>query len=193
MPKPPPPGRPSGDLPLPKFQLFDDPVAAGVFERSADACDRCGRARGWLYTGPVYCEGDEPRICPWCIIEGSAARDAGCTFNDTGVIAHHPGDDRDPPPDEMEQVAERTPGFNSWQGNHWFACCGHAAVFLGEADEADLRGRWAGAVPTILASGKGAFDDAEELIAGLERGGSTGVYVFACRHCGRLGGYFDMD
>lgn len=191
--KPPPPGGHRGSEPLPVFAYFEDPVGAGVFEKSKDVCACCGRSRGWIYDGPVYCAGDEPALCPWCIADGSAAEKFACTFNDTGVLHHRAGDDRDPPPLELDEVATRTPGFTTWQGNSWFACCGHAAAYLGDADEDDLRGRWAEVVPMLIADSGGAFDEAEELVNGLERGGSPGVYVFRCRRCGRLGGYFDMD
>jgi uncharacterized protein CbrC (UPF0167 family) len=191
----PPPGASplAAQQPLPAFRLFEDPVGAGVIEGSPLACGCCKRARGWVYTGPVYSEDDEPIICPWCIADGAAARAARCTFNDTGAIYRHPGDDRDPPAAELAEVEERTPGFDAWQGNFWFACCGRACVFLGDADAADLRTRWTSALPTIIANAEGAFDAAGELISALDDGESVGVFVFRCPHCARLGGYLDLE
>jgi uncharacterized protein len=191
--KPPPPGKPVTDA-LPKFPLFEDPVAAEVLEKSKSPCDCCGQSRGWVYTGPIYLEDDdEPTVCPWCIADGAAAAKFECRFNDAGVISHHPGDERDPPAAEMDEVEQRTPGFDAWQGNYWFACCGHTCVFLGDADADDLQARWAAAVPTIIANAEGAFDAPEELIDALEAGDSVGVFVFRCSHCGKLGGYIDLE
>src|SRR5688572_18062713 len=114
--KPLPPGKKPSAGALPKFPLFEDPVAADVLEKSKESCGCCGNARGWIYTGPIYLEDDEPSICPWCIADSSAASKFKCTFNDAAVISHHPGDERDPPASEMAEVEQRTPGFDAWQG-----------------------------------------------------------------------------
>jgi uncharacterized protein CbrC (UPF0167 family) len=183
----------TGSEALPSFPLFPDPVGVGVIEKSKKKCDCCGRARGWIYTGPVYCADDEPSLCPWCIADGSAAEKFDATFNDTGTLYAHPSTPSDPPADELETVEQRTPGYNNWQGNCWYACCGHAAVYLGDASGEDLSGRWADAVDVVFADSESIFEELGGAMQDLERGESPGVYVFRCSHCGKLGGYFDMD
>jgi uncharacterized protein CbrC (UPF0167 family) len=184
---------PKGDAALPAFKYFADPVGVGVFEKSDQPCACCGKARGWVYTGPVYSEADEAIVCPWCIADGSAAAKFSCTFNDTGQLYSHPDNEDEPDPDELAEIEERTPGFENWQGNYWYVCCGHAAVFLGDASGEDLQGRWKSALPVVFADAEEILEDLQENLDELERGGSPGVYVFKCPHCGKLGGYFDMD
>lgn len=186
-------GAPKGNTGLPAFRYFADPIGAGVFKKSRDACDCCDEARGWVYTGPVYSEDDEPTLCPWCIADGAAARKFSCTFNDTGQLYAHPDNQDDPDPDELSEVEERTPGYTTWQGNYWYACCGHPAVYLGDAGGKDLTGRWKAALPVVFADNEGVLEDLGDDLGELARGESPGVYIFKCPHCGKLGGYFDLD
>ena len=101
---------------LPTFPLFRDPVDAGVFEKSKARCDACGEARGWVYTGPVYSEAEEePTVCPWCIADGTAADELGCTFNDATIYPMKPGVAQ-LPPEDAATVEGRTPGFAAGGG-----------------------------------------------------------------------------
>jgi hypothetical protein len=42
--------------PLPSFRYHPDPVATGSIEPSDAVCRCCGRARGYIYAGPVCAE-----------------------------------------------------------------------------------------------------------------------------------------
>src|SRR6516225_5625973 len=113
--------------PLPSFKYFHDPLAAGSFKLDPDTpCLGCNRIRGYIYTGPVYTEKNfilQDHLCPWCIADGSAARQFGASFNDAGMM--------DGVPEAvMKEIEERTPGFESWQGAGWLSCCDDAARFL---------------------------------------------------------------
>jgi len=58
---------------LPVFRYHPDPIASGSVVASAAECVCCGEARGFIYTGPAYCEAElEEALCPWCIADGSA-------------------------------------------------------------------------------------------------------------------------
>ncbi|HEX5829769.1 MAG TPA: CbrC family protein, partial [Gemmatimonadaceae bacterium] len=60
--------------PLPSFRYHPDPVAAGSIEPSDAVCRCCGRARGYIYAGPVCAEEEfDDALCPWCITDGQAA------------------------------------------------------------------------------------------------------------------------
>lgn len=117
---------------LPPFKYHPDPLATGSFRVDPDTpCLSCSRIRGYIYTGPVYTERNfilAYHLCPWCIADGSAARQFGAIFNDTGTI--------DDISDEARtEVETRTPGFDGWQQETWLACCGDAAAFLGASGE----------------------------------------------------------
>jgi uncharacterized protein CbrC (UPF0167 family) len=120
-----------------------------------------------------------------CIADGSAAAKINCFFNDVLVKMN---------PSDLELVEKRTPGYTTWQGNHWLACCGRACTYLGEAEEKDLRGRWASAVDSMV--GEMGYTKEQlwaDILPGLRRAGSVCVYVFQCRECRKLRAYWDMD
>ncbi len=97
----------------------------------------------------------------------------------------------------QEAVAFRTPGFTSWQGEHWFTHCGDAAAFLGPMGRKELRKLGTEAVKVIRQDAMKEMDvDADEwdeYFAGLEKDGSPTAYLFRCLHCGALGGYSDFE
>ena len=98
------------------------------------------------------------------------------------------------PPEVVAEVAHRTPGFNGWQQEQWWAHCGDAAQFLGRAGKAELLAFGAGAIAAIRASGE--FDhesDWREFLDALDKDGSPTAYLFRCAHCGAFGGYHDFD
>jgi uncharacterized protein CbrC (UPF0167 family) len=74
---------------LPVFRYHPDPVRSGSIKESASVCKSCGRARGFIYVGPVYAEADDldDRFCPWCIADGSAAAKFDAYFTNVEEIA----------------------------------------------------------------------------------------------------------
>lgn len=180
---------------LPVFALFADPVGEGVFKRGEARCDACGRARGWVYDGPVYSAADEePTVCPWCIADGTAAAKLECTFNDGTIFPMLPGTAQLTEEDRV-LVEERTPGFTTWQGNHWMMCCGRACVYLGEAKPGDLEpgGRFEGAAEAIFEDDEERDEEEKAEILEQIGGGEAGAYVFRCATCGGMKGYWDAD
>ena len=178
---------------LPAFRYHPDPLATGAVESGPDApCASCQRIRGYKYTGPVYSTEDLPieqYLCPWCIADGSAARQFGATFNDTGETDGL----SDPVRSEIET---RTPGFTGWQQERWLACCGDAAAFLGAAGAAELRRSFPAAVPVVKKYLRDEFDlsqaDAEQFFRTLDRESGPTAYVFLCLHCGGYLAYVDQ-
>jgi uncharacterized protein CbrC (UPF0167 family) len=175
--------------PLPSFDLMDDAGRDHVFALSDEACDCCGKARGWKYTGPVYGEADEPVLCPWCIRDGRAAAELGCSFND----AHDYENNLSVPDRVRVTVRERTPGFVTWQQNHWKVCCGSACKFMDEATVENLKGRWASLVPAIRAELIGPIPWVDEwLEKHAAYGGAPSVYIFQCRVCEKAQFFWDI-
>lgn len=175
---------------LPHFPLFPHPENEGTFEETDLACEICGKHSGVRYAAALYSsseslDSEETVICPWCISNGSAGA-KGLTFNDVSTTSQMTVEDK-------EIVEQRTPGFVTWQGNHWLACCGRACVFLGEADAADLQGRWAAVVPNMFDGNTLSQEEADEFIRSLAHVAGPGVYVFECQVCHALKGYWDCD
>lgn len=183
----------TNDPQLPTFRYHPDPLATGSVEPSTTQCVVCGQARGSIYTGPVYAEGDyADQICPWCIADGSAHTRLNAEFTDPGGIGGY-GDWDDVPDSIIEEVTYRTPGFATWQGERWFTHCNDAAAFRGPAGYKELKAFGQAAIEAIQTDADMEGEQWEELYRGLQKDGSPTAYVFRCRHCGVYGGYQDCD
>ncbi|WP_077801901.1 CbrC family protein [Streptomyces sp. JHA26] len=173
--------------PLPEFPYHPDPLATGSVAVSDAACACCGRARGYVYTGPVYAAGEPGRLCPWCIADGSAARRYEAHF--TADVA---GDEVTR--DVLVAVAERTLGFTAWQDGQWLVHCGDAAAFLGRAGVRELTG-----YPDALDSLRQDIDawgwpddQVDDFLGSLDSGGQPTAYLFRCRTCAAHLAYADF-
>ena len=173
---------------LPDFEYFPDPVGAGSFEQSTAKCDRCNRARGWIYVSSVNGAGPAVRqICPWCIAENTPTADWDVRFNDF----------QGPAPERVcEIVNRRTPGIPTWQDWFWPACCDDACVYLGEVTAEEAMG----SIPEVrerLIEGSMRPDmtdeEVEEFLSGFGCGSDMAAYKFRCRHCGGYQVPWDMS
>ncbi|MFH8411183.1 CbrC family protein [Streptomyces sp. NPDC018019] len=133
--------------------------------------------RGYLYTGPIYTAADvDDGVCPWCIADGSAARQYDAQF--TGG-----------PSDDIldaiwEALSTRTPGYSSWQGDgDWLVHCGDGAAFLGPVGARELAG-YPDAVEALrqeTADWGESADDVERYLTALDKDGWATAYLFRCR------------
>ncbi|MES2523036.1 MAG: CbrC family protein [Gemmatimonadota bacterium] len=179
--------------PLPSFRYHPDPLGTGSIATSPEACRRCERQRGYIYTGPVYANEElGEAFCPWCIADGSAAQEFDAEFTDSEGVGDYGAWDA-VPPEVVDEVTRRTPGFIGWQQERWWTHCADAAEFLGRAGRRELSERWPDAVPVLMA--EAGLDGAgwTAYAAELDTEGSPTAYIFRCRHCGQLGGYSDCD
>jgi uncharacterized protein len=168
---------------LPKFRYHPDPISSGSIIASDKPCQCCGKTRGYIYTGPVYSEEDlDDAICPWCIADGSAHTKFDASFVDTEAF------DEDTPEDAVDEIVERTPGFNSFQSETWPSCCDDAAAFLTPAGIKELRsqqemeGNVMGHIVHEMGISGGA---AMRLLDSLRKDEGPTAYVFQCLHCHR--------
>ena len=176
---------------LPQFTYHPDPLATGSVEPSAAECVACGRARGYIYTGPAYCEAElDDAVCPWCIADGTAHEKFDAEFTDAAAVGGF-GLWEEVAPEIVAEVARRTPGFTGWQTEKWFTHCGDAGEFLGRAGRTELERKWPGAIPAVKAESEMDGADWEDYWRALDRDGQPTAYVFRCRHCGAFGGYSD--
>jgi len=178
---------------LPSFKYHPDPLDTGSVVASDDQCVCCGRARGFIYHGPVYAIQElVDEICPWCIADGSAHVRFDAEFTDAAMIGQVS------PEDEVlnsvvEEIAYRTPGFAGWQIEMWFAHHGDGAAFLGPAGRHELQERWPDALPSIRSACDFLTDeDWPGFFASLDIEHGPTAYVFRCLHCGQYGGYVDF-
>jgi len=119
---------------LPSFRYHPDPVETGSVAPSEAACLCCGRARGFIYVGPVYAERElGEQLCPWCIANGAAAAKFDASFVDGDDLAEADIDE-----EIVEEVRTRTPGYIGWQQEAWLSHCEDACEYHGPAAAVDL-------------------------------------------------------
>ena len=165
---------------LPTFRYHPDPLATGAVEPSEVECVCCNKKRGFIYVGPVYSERDlSDLLCPWCISDGSAARELGASFADDrplrrSNLAQH----------IIKEINLRTPAFNAWQQEQWYAHCSDACAFHGDASVDEV----VNASEATKAAWREEFGLTEEdwslaTKAYLPRGHQS-FYKFVCLQCG---------
>ncbi|MGW2625339.1 CbrC family protein [Micromonospora taraxaci] len=170
---------------FPLFRYHLDPVATGSAVATDEACTLCGFARGWRYAGPIYGRRVDV-LCLHCIASGEAARalttvaEWPCMFTDATDVP------QDVPLAVVEEVTQRTPGFNSWQEPNWLYHCGDGAVFLGLAGYEELRAHpdALGMIRDNLLRLGWPTDQADEMLRRMDRTGEPTAYLFRCLHCG---------
>lgn len=175
---------------LPAFRYHPDPIRSGSIVASDETCLCCGEARGYVYTGPSYCEEEiEDALCPWCIADGSAHRKFAAEFFDAAGI------DEDVPESAVKEITERTPGFSTWQEGHWPACCGDAAAFLMPSGIKEIREQCyeleGGIMSHIVHEMQISGGAATRLLDSLKKDAGPTVYVFRCLKC--LRHHFHID
>jgi uncharacterized protein CbrC (UPF0167 family) len=176
---------------LPDFPYHPDPIATGSVARSPTECLVCGKARGFIYTGPVYAV-DEfvEEICPWCIADGTAATKLDAKFTDAGW-----GVPDAVPAEVTETIATRTPGFAGWQQERWLYHCNDGAAFLGSAGSEELEPH-PDAVEMLRREAEESGWDDDQIagyIGALDKHGDRTAYLFRCRHCGTDLAYSDAS
>lgn len=168
---------------LPSFRFHPDPVATGAVRSSDSSCRCCGQARGFV-VGHVYAEEAlDEAVCPWCVANGTAAREFGATFVqylEGGVSAS-----------DADEVLNRTPGYESWQGEYWLVHCRVPMVYYGDLAKDELRSLASDIRDRFVSENEYLFEDEPwpAVVRSYEPGGQMGLYKFACSACGtfRLG------
>jgi uncharacterized protein CbrC (UPF0167 family) len=180
----------AAQMDLPVFRYHPDPIASSSVEASDAQCLCCNQQRGFIYTGPAYCEEElDEALCPWCIADGSAHDEFDVSFVDEALIPDGI------PPEVVAEIAFRTPGFSGWQQEKWLGCCGDAAAFLEPAGYGEIRAKYPQLEGTLMTyivqeleiSGAAAT----RFLASLHRDNGPTAYVFACRHCDNKLAYID--
>ncbi len=176
---------------LPNFRHHPDPLRSGSVVASAAKCRCCMKARGFIYTGPVYAEDElEDALCPWCIADGSAHAKFDATFVDSEAF------DAGASEAAIVEITTRTPGFSTWTSERWPSCDGEPAAFVGpfgieEIREhyRDLEGTLMSYVVHDLGISGGA---ARRVLESLQRDGNPTAFVFRSLVSSSLLAYVDL-
>lgn len=155
----------------------------GVLKNGDGVCQSCGEKVKQYYP-TMYSREKVDCICLKCIKNGQAAdRFQGQFIQDAEIDAVS---------DEIkiDELFNRTPGYTSWQGEHWLACCDDFCAYIGEVGTKELVEM--GIDDDVFAE-YDALDEYENARDYLVKAGSMCGYLFQCLHCGRYHLWVDAD
>ena len=147
-------------------------------------CECCGK-KVTEYIEQPYAAGDIDCICLACVHDGSAAKKSDAEFIQDAEEVSDPA--------KRDELFHRTPGYTSWQGEYWLACCDDYCEYLQTAGikEPDELGITEEVLKDYLEQDI-AYDE-ETVRKYLVRDGSLCGYLFRCLHCGKYRLYIDAD
>lgn len=177
----------SDESKIPVFSYFPDPIGNGCITRKRAKCPCCEKNRPFMYVGPIYVIEDIIEVCPWCVADGSAAAKWDASFN---IIQGVPGT---VPDAVVLEIQTRTPGFETWEENHWLYSGTDAMVFLGEVmgrevlDEDDTNK--VDACLKALQALNWTPEESRKVLRAVTIAGQPAIYLFQDRHTGDYAAY----
>lgn len=166
---------------LPKFKYHPNVYESGEVEFSKGVCDCCGREVE-AYVQSMYTRENVDCICMECIASGAAAE----KFDGDFIQDADPVDNEE----AREELFCRTPGYISWQGENWAACCNDYCEYIGTVGTKELEEL--GIADELFEEYDfcGGYDDVRKY---LVKDGSLCGYLFRCLHCGKYHLRVDAD
>ena len=169
------------------FKYHPNAWELGVFKKSDDekfpVCECCEQKTQFYYQR-MYCKKDINCICPQCIATGKASE------NFDGEFVQGGEDYKVSDEDKRIELYCKTPGYESWQGEYWLACCNDYCAYIGEVGTKELEEM--GIADEVFAEydSKNEYEDARKY---LVKAGSMSGYLFRCLHCGKYHLGVDAD
>jgi uncharacterized protein CbrC (UPF0167 family) len=166
-------------------------VRSGAIQEADTVCGICAQRRSYRYAGSVLSDVDHglDELCPWCIADGTAARRWQARYGELD-----PDQDGGAPPDVADRVFSRTPGYVSWNDDHWPGHHADVCVFLGPVRTEAERRRLTVAQGIAVTAAVRALAAAQDLPADgtLDPADGPEAYLFGCRHCDAVLAYAEM-
>ena len=166
---------------LPKFKYFPTVYESDAVEFGRGVCDCCGKEVE-VYVNNMYTAQDVKCICMDCIASGKAAEKFDGTFiQDADDIDNE---------EATKELFCRTPGYISWQGENWVACCNDYCEYLGTVGTKELEEM---GLADEMFEEDGSCDGYDCARECMEKDGSLCGYLFRCLHCGKYYLRIDAD
>lgn len=169
---------------LPKFRYHPNVYSNPITTFANGICQCCGK-NVKAYIEMMYSKENINCICFNCIADGSAAKKFDGEFIE---YAEKINDNN-----KEDELFHRTPGYASWQGENWLACCDDYCEFIGDTGTKELEELGIAEEVFEEYSKKYGSDDMEWIKQHLTNGGSVAGYLFKCKKCGKYHLDVDMD
>ena len=166
---------------LPKFKYHPNVYECGVVEFGKGTCNCCGKEVE-AYVQMMYTTEDVDCICMDCVASGKAAEKFDGSFiQDADSIDNEAA---------SEELWCRTPGYLSWQGENWVACCNDYCEYIGTVGTKELEEL---GIADELFEADGSYEGWKDARKYLTKDGSLCGYLFHCLHCGKYHLRVDAD
>lgn len=138
-------------------------------------CQCCENETEYYYD-TMYASDDVDCICLECIASGKAAEKFDGDFIQIGEV------EKVNDQEKIKELFTRTPGYVSWQGESWLACCNDFCTYLGEVGAKELKelGIAEEVINRYYERQEFPYRDIEKY---LVKNGYLCGYLFQCLHC----------
>ncbi|MBW7981742.1 PF03691 family colicin E2 tolerance protein CbrC [Enterobacillus tribolii] len=187
----------NGNRPLPCFKYHPYPLQTGAFKQDKTVlCDCCALHTDIYYASTFVSAGNITNLCfcPWCIADGVAAEKFDICFHESSDIegqivmydsaGEFIGVNNIYPPEMVDLLTKRTPGYFGWQQAYWLAHCGEFCAFIDYVGWDDIS-QQLDAFADLAADCAHFGVKVEHLPKYLSNGDCQG-YLFRCLKCGTL-------
>ena len=168
---------------IPKFKYRPNIINDEIIIHKEGICQCCNKNVD-MYIDHVYCIANISCLCLNCIHDGSAAKKFDAEFVD--------GAEKVDDPEKRDELFHRTPGYYSWQGEHWLACCNDYCEYLGGVGTEELDDLCI-TEEVIEEFSKTCLFPTENIREDLAKGGNLSGYLFRCLHCKKYHLWVDFD
>ncbi len=163
--------------------VWEQNVFAVVDKRNILKCECCEKQTKYFLES-MYTREVVNCICPECVASGRAAE----KFN--GGFVQDAEDDKVNDDEKRQELHCRTPGYMSWQGEYWLACCNDYCAYIGDVGTKELEEMGIADEVFEEYDARCEYEDAREY---LQKGGSMAGYLFQCLNCGKYHLWVDAD
>lgn len=166
---------------LPYFKYQPNIYDSDYVIYKGGVCQCCGKQVN-AYIGSMYCKKNIDCICLRCVADGAAAKKFNGTFiQDVAQVLDK---------EKTDELFNRTPGYCSWQGEYWLACCDDYCAYIGDVGTKELDKL--GITDEVINEYE-ALNRYTNIREHLTAKGSMAGYLFRCLHCGKYHLWVDAD
>lgn len=165
--------------------VWEQDVFSHKESRDKEICNCCGQETEYFLEN-MYTSQEIDCICPNCIANGEAAKKFDVEFIQYAQCEKV--DDKE----KIDELFKRTPGYISWQGEYWLACCNDFCAYFGEVGINELK-EMGIAEEVIKEYEENNPDDYYEDCMEYLGNGIMQGYLFKCLHCEKYHLWVDAD